>query len=266
MVNLKNEFILIAGSISKKTSKTFVDRAHDFIRALTKSILNSNGGLVVYLAGEPLNENGDPLTFDWTVVYEVEKLSVNYSPVRQLKIVTSDLAMQEKMTEEKRKLVRRLQALNFAEIIYLEDDLVTGGNIGDEQVEIATAMIALGGGKGVSDRARKMSKRKLPILPFDLQLGGFCDDGQGALGLRGNLLRDPLSMFPFTGELVKKGLDVLSLQEPIYELDELAERSISIFQAEREAAASRTPDVLILTALPVELAAAKLAFGIQDGT
>lgn len=266
MANLKNEFILIAGSISKKTSKTFVDRAHDFIRALTKSILNSNGGLVVYLAGEPLNENGDPLTFDWTVVYEVEKLSVNYSPVRQLKIVTSDLAMQEKMTEEKRKLVRRLQALNFAEIIYLEDDLVTGGNIGDEQVEIATAMIALGGGKGVSDRARKMSKRKLPILPFDLQLGGFCDDGQGALGLRGNLLRDPLSMFPFTGELVKKGLDVLSLQEPIYELDELAERSISIFQAEREAAASRTPDVLILTALPVELAAAKLAFGIQDGT
>ena len=267
MANLENEFILIAGSISKKTEKVFVDRAHDFTRALTKSILDSNGVLVVYLAGEPLNENGDPLTFDWTVVYEVEKLSANYAPVRQLKIVTSDLAMQTKMTAEKRKLIRQLQAQKFAEVIYVEDDLVTGGNIGDEQVEVATAMIALGGGKGVSDRARKMTKRRLPILPFDLQLGGFCDDGQGALGLRANFLRDPLSMFPVTGEQVKRELDVLSLQELIFELDELAERSIRIFQTEREAEqASRTPDVLILTALSVELAAARLAFGIKDET
>ncbi|KPG95939.1 purine phosphorylase [Pseudomonas sp. RIT-PI-q] len=267
MANLENEFILIAGSIYKKTEKAFVDRAHNFTRALTKSILDAEGGLVVYLAGEPLNESGDPLTFDWTVVYEAEKLSANYVPARQLKIITSDLAMREKMTEEKRKLIRRLGALKFAEIIYVEDDLITGGNIGDEQVEVATAMIALGGGKGVSDRARKMSKRKLPILPFDLQLGGFSDDGQGALGLRGNFLRDPLSMFPVTGEQVKRELDVLSLQEPIFGLNELAERSVSLFQAEREAEqASRTPDVLILTALSVELAAARLAFGIQDGT
>ncbi|MFQ6589907.1 MULTISPECIES: hypothetical protein [Pseudomonas] len=62
----------------------------------------------------------------------------------------------------------------------------------DEQVEVATAMIALGGGKGVSDRARKMRRWKLPMLPFALNLGGFCEDGQGALGLHANFFKEPL--------------------------------------------------------------------------
>lgn len=265
MADLENEFILIAGSISRKTEKAFVDRAHDFTRAVTKSILDANGGLVVYLAGEPLNDDGDPQTFDWTVANEAGKLLANHTPARQLRIITSQLAMREKMSEEKRTFIRRLQAQKFAEVFYVEDDLVTGGNIGDEQVDVATAMIALGGGKGVTDRARKMRKQGLPVLPFDLQLGGYSEDGEGALGLRKTFFNDPLSMFPGTGEQVKGELDILSLQEPIFEMGELAERTVNIFQAEREAKqALRTPDVLILTALPIELAAAKLAFGIKD--
>jgi len=63
MLNIKNEFILIAGSISKNTEKLSIDRAHDFIRTLIKTILDANGGLVIYLAGEPCSENGDPLIF-----------------------------------------------------------------------------------------------------------------------------------------------------------------------------------------------------------
>lgn len=53
MANLENEFILIAGSISKKTEKASIDLAHDFTRAVTKSVLDAQGGLVVYLAGCP---------------------------------------------------------------------------------------------------------------------------------------------------------------------------------------------------------------------
>ena len=222
-------------------------------------------GLVVYLAGEPVNEDGDPLTFDWTVVNEMEKLIGNYTPVQQLRIVTSRSSMREKMSEERRMLIRKLQAANFADVNYLDDDLITGGNIGDEQVDAATAMIALGGGKGVSDRARKMRKAKHPILPFDLQLGGICGDGEGALGLYGQFFREPLAMFPCTGENVKKRLDTLSLQEPSYELGQLSEISIGLFKAEWETKQSlRAPDVLILTALPVELTAAKKAFNIAD--
>lgn len=265
MAKLENEFILIAGSISKKTEKVSIDLAHDFTRALTKSVLAAKGGLVVYLAGLPTNEAGDALTFDWTVVYEAEKLLAGCTPARQLKIVTSQSAMQEKMTPEQRMLIRRLSADGFAEIIYLEDDVITGGNIGDEQAEVATAMIALGGGKGVSDRARKMRKRKLPILPFDLRLGGFSEDGEGALGLHANLFKNPSEMFFFTGDQVKGRLDSMSLQEPLYSLDKLADLSVGLFQAEIEAKeAARSPDLLVITAIAIELAAAKKVFGIGE--
>ncbi|MCS7876186.1 purine phosphorylase [Pseudomonas aeruginosa] len=265
MEKLENEFILIAGSISKKTEKASIDLAHDFTRAMTKSVLAAQGGLVVYLAGLPTNEAGDPLTFDWTVVYEAEKLLAGCSPARQLKIVTSKSAMQEKMTPEQRLLIRRLSAEDFAEIIYLEDDVITGGNIGDEQVEVATAMIALAGGKGVSDRARKMRRDKRPVLPFDLQLGGFSEDGQGALGLHANFFKEPLTMFPLTGEQVKGRLDSMSLQEPIYGLDKIADLSVGLFQAEIEAReAARSPDLLVITAIAIELAAAKKVFGVGE--
>jgi nucleoside phosphorylase len=265
MANLENEFILIAGSISKKTEKASIDLAHDFTRAVTKSVLAAQGGLVVYLGGLPVNESGDALTFDWTVAYEAEKLLAGYSPAFQLKIVTSNLAMREKMTLEQRTLIRRLSAENYAEVTYIDDDLITGGNIGDEQADVATAMIALGGGKGVSDRARKMRKRKLPVLPFDLQLGGFSEDGEGALGLHAQFFREPLSLFPLTGERVGGQLGGMSLQEPLYGLEKLADLSVGLFQAETDARlAARTPDALILTALPIELAAAKKIFGISE--
>lgn len=265
MAKLENEFILIAGSISKKTEKASIDLSHDFTRAVTKSVLAAQGGLVVYLAGQPVNESGDALTFDWTVAYEAEKLFSEYAPAHQLKIITSQLAMQEKMTLEQRTFIRRLAAEDYAQIVYIEDDLVTGGNIGDEQVEVATAMIALGGGKGVSDRARKLRKRKLPVLPFDLQLGGFSEDGEGALGLRANFFREPLALFPFTGEQVKGRLESMSLQEPLYSLDKLADLSVGLFQAEIEAKeAARSPDLLVITAIAIELAAAKKVFGIGE--
>jgi len=66
---------------------------------VTKSILDANGGLVDYLAGQSFNDHGDPQTFDWTVAYEAGKLSANYSPARQLKVITSQLAMREKMSK-----------------------------------------------------------------------------------------------------------------------------------------------------------------------
>ncbi|MEX5535581.1 5'-methylthioadenosine/S-adenosylhomocysteine nucleosidase [Pseudomonas syringae] len=265
MAKLENEFILIAGSISKKTEKASIDLAHDFTRAVTKSVLAANGGLVVYLAGLPVNEDGDALTFDWTVAYEAERLLADNAPAHQLKIVTSQLAMREKMTLEQRTLIRRLSAENYAQILYVEDDMVTGGYIGDEQVEVATAMIALGGGKGVSDRARKLRRRKLPVLPFDLQLGGFSEDGEGALGLRANFFKEPFTMFPFTGEQVKGRLESLSLQEPLYSLDKLADLSVGLFETEIKAKeAARSPDLLVITAIAIELAAAKKVFGIGE--
>ncbi|WNK32591.1 phosphorylase family protein [Pantoea agglomerans] len=259
------QYALIAGSISEKTEKVYIDLAQNFIRALTKSAFDANIGLVIYLAGEPINDNGDPLTFDWTIAITAEKLMEFYTPARQLFIITSRSAMREKMSPEKRATIRNLQTAHFAEVKYLDDELITGGNIGDEQVKVAKAMIALGGGKGVSDRAHKMRKANHPILPFDIQLMGICEDGLGARGLNEQFFKTPKTMFPCTGESVIQQLDTLSLQEPCFPLEQISDTCVELIKREWATQESlRDPDVLILTALSVELAAAKKVLAITD--
>lgn len=269
MVNKKKsssgEFFLLAGSISTSTDSALIERAHHFVKAFVRAVLEVDAGLVVYLASEPLNEDQQPMTFDWSIVREVAATLPSESGTTRLKIVTSPSAIQNKMNEEQRMQITRLVMLNIAEIIHLDDDTVTGGNIGEEQVDVATAMVALGGGKGVSDRARKMMKRQLPVLPLDLQLGANSEDGQGALQVLKAFTEHPLSCFPFTGNEVLKKLPALSLQHPAYELPELARQILARFDGERRAKELAAPsDVLVLTAIAVELSAAKLAFGVGE--
>lgn len=55
----------------------------------------------------------------------------------------------------------------------------------------------------------------------------------------------------------------MSLQEMPYGLDKIAGLSVAFFQAEIEArGAARSPDFLVITAIAIELAAAKKVFGI----
>jgi hypothetical protein len=146
------------------------------------------------------------------------------------------------------------------ELVPLEEETLTGGNVGDEQIEHATAMVALGGGKGVLDRARKMTKRLLPVLPLDLQLGANKEEGAGALGVLKNFQANPLTYMPNSGNKVVKVLPALSLQEPVMALSDISERVVKIFYDEEQARIEALPpDVLVLTALDVELAAAREA-------
>jgi hypothetical protein len=92
--------------------------------------------------------------------------------------------------------------------------VLTGGNVGDEQIEHATAMVALGGGKGVLDRARKMTKRLLPVLPLDLQLGANSEDGLGALGVLKDFQANPLTYMPNSGNKVVKFLPPFLCKSP----------------------------------------------------
>jgi hypothetical protein len=149
MYKLANTFFLISGSISTSTDDSKIKIGLDFVALLARAIVKSEGGLVVYLASEPVSESGLPLIFDWLVVREVEALSKLDSIKKCLKIVTSQYAIREKMSSEQRQLINMLVSKDVAEIHYIQDDTITGGNIGDEQVKLSDAMIALGGGTGV---------------------------------------------------------------------------------------------------------------------
>ncbi|WP_349934841.1 hypothetical protein [Acetobacter sp. A11-2] len=262
---LSSSYILLAGSISNTTENDLIDRAHEFVNTFVEKVIDAGGGFVIYVAAEPVNGDNKPLLFDWTIAKAVDRLIPGDSQKIRLRIVASWDRLQAKANPEQRKLLLGMVARGVAEIVPLEEDVVTGGNIGDEQVEYATAMVALGGGKGVLDRARKMVKKLLPVLPLDLQLGANSEDGAGALGVLKNFLANPLSYMPNTGNKVVKFLPALSLQDPVLSYSEISQRIITIFyEEELGRIGALPPDVLVLTALDIELAAAKQALGIAE--
>lgn len=262
---LTSSYILLAGSISNTTENALIDKAHEFVDMFVEEVLKAGGGFVIYVAAEPVNGDNKPLLFDWTVAKAVDRLIQGDSSQVRLKIVASQERLQAKANPEQRKLLMGMVARGVAELTSLEEEVLTGGNVGDEQIEHATAMVALGGGKGVLDRARKMAKRLLPVLPLDLQLGANSEDGDGALGVLKSFRANPLTYMPNSGNKVVKVLPALSLQEPVLTLLEISRRIVNIFyEEERARIDALPPDVLVLTALDVELAAAKQAFGIAE--
>jgi len=265
MASLEAQCFLIAGSISKSTDRAVVNRAHELVRGLTKSVLDAQASLVVYLTSEPKNDHGDPMVFDWTIAREVEQLSAQQDATARLHIVTSQRSLSSKMDDEGRALISRLVERDIAQVEYVDDDVVTGGNIRDAQLDLATAMIAIGGGKGVIDRAQRALKLKRPVFPFDIDVGAFCEDGPGTLQLHRQFTQNPTAYLPHTGESVRRKLLGFSALNASADLQALAAKTIQLFVQERiTAQAAATPDVLVLTALPVELAAAKRALGIDE--
>lgn len=262
---LASSHILLAGSISNATENALIDRAHEFVDAFVEEVLKAGGGFVIYVAAEPVNSDNKPLLFDWTVARAIDKLLPDDSQQVRLKIVASQERLQSKANPEQRRLLLGMIARGVAELVPLEEEVLTGGNVGDEQIEHATAMVALGGGKGVLDRARKMSKRQLPVLPLDLQLGANSEDGKGAIGILKSFQTTPLTYMPNSGNKVIKTLAALSLQDPVMSISDISKRIVKIFYEEELARVQALPpDVLVLTALDVELAAAKQAFGIAE--
>lgn len=262
---MANNFILLAGSISKSTENELIDRAHAFVEIFVEEVLSAGGGFVIYVSEEPVNSDQKPLIFDWTVARTVDKLTAQKTAPVRLKIVASNERFMTKLDSEQRRLINGMIARGVAELAPLEEETLTGGNVGDEQIEHADAMVALGGGKGVLDRARKMSKKSLPVLPLDLQLGANSEDGTGALGIYKSFQSSPLTYMPHTGTQVIRTWSGLSLQDPVLELPNIANGIVRILHEEKLArTAALPPDVLILTALDIELAAARHALGISD--
>lgn len=262
---LASSHILLAGSISNATENTLATRAHQFVEAFVEQSLKEGAGFVVYVASEPVNESGVPMVFDWTVTKTVDRLIQGEVEKPRLKILASQERLQSKCNADQRRLVATLVARGVAELVPLEEEVLTGGNVGDKQVVHATVMVALGGGKGVVDRARKMTKNMLPVLPLDLQLGAHSEDGAGALSILKNFLANPLTYMPNSGNKVVQQLPALTLQEPVMSMTDISKRIAKIFYDEEQARIEALPpDVLVLTALDVELAAAKHAFGIAE--
>lgn len=265
--NYKPKYFLLAGSASPSAAAASIDRAHEFVREVSKKVLDAGDGFVVYTASEPVNEAKQPLIFDWTILREIDASHPGQSASPRVVIVLAERHRRESMNPEQRALIAKLSLRGLVKIDVIPDEVVTGGNVGDSQVSHASAMIALGGGKGVADRAFKMMKKGLPIYPMDLKIGANSEDGEGALSLHRSFMSAPLSFLSHTGADAVSKAPALSLEEPVLPVAEIATHVVALLEGEFAAEVHAAPtDVLVLTALPVELSAARMAFGIDQDT
>ena len=262
--SMQQKLVLVAGSASNTCPTAKLEVAHAFVQALTRRVLKEGGGFALFASGEPTTDGGIPLIFDWTVLREIDKcLTLSGAPARHcVVVVTSHKAWSTKMSEAQRQLLAKLSGAGAAEYAYVDDAVYTGGNIGDEQIGRASAMVAIGGGKGVTDRAHKMMRKSCPVLPLDLSVGALSGDGDGALGLHKKLLAEPQGFFPLTADHVRRYLPSLSLDFQGADVETVATRAVELLAAEFDAARANAPiDVIVLTALPIELSAMLAALG-----
>lgn len=265
---MRGQFVLVAGSASHSCKFEQLRKTHEFVRSFTRHVLEAGGGVVVFASSEPTHPQDQkvPLVFDWTVLGEVDAyLKTNGGAVRRcVRIVTSNKAMTTKWQGAQHALIGRLSARQAVEIAFVADDLHTGGNIGDKQVEWAHAMIAVSGGKGVADRAAKLGRNGAPIVALDIDLGSSASDGTGGVGLHRRCLSAPTEFLPLTGSRLLNIIPSMSLQAN-NEPSEVARLVTDLLAVELGAQdAARPIEVLVLTALPLELSAAREALGLQE--
>ncbi len=265
---LKDKSVLLTGSASFSVEPGKLAVAHDFVSKITRTLLEQGAGIVVYGGNEPVNREGVPLIFDWNILRVAEAFASDSSkPVTgRVVVVTSNKARLHKMSDEHRALLGRLCAHGMAELVIIPDNVHTGGNIGDEQTRRADAMVAIGGGKGVADRAWKLQRRGgAVILPMDIQIGSYNNDGDGAVGLHKAMLEQPQRFFPYSAQSIIDRILSLSLEAPVMSIADVVQGAVDALGDEFDAASRNAPvDALVLTALPVELGAVLLVFDAID--
>ncbi len=253
-------FILLAGSANREASPGHLSEAVSYVRAIVGAIVRAGGGVVVFAgAPEPTSTSGHALIFDWIALEEVER-AARTGTVGAVAVTSTKV--RGRMSSERAALLDRLVAKGTVRLVIIPDDIHTGGNIGDAQVAESFAMIAVGGGKGVVDRATKMMRKGAIVVPVDTRIGAANSDGSGSEALHQQALATPERFVPSAPEALQIALPLLTVHGVA--TDAAAKATIDVItRARTEVDALRRPDVLVLTALSVELEATRRALAIE---
>ena len=179
-------------------------------------------------------EDGKPRIFDWVIMRSIERYSeTTVAPARTLvRVVVSDDAWQRKMDERNRQTFANLQQRGVLEVERIRRELYTGGEYRRSECELADCLVALGGGKGTYTVGNDMLDLDKPVLPLDLEIGAFSEDGEGALQLYHELLVDPMSYFPNTHREVMNRIETLSLNQMDHDVSAVAHRAVEVLSRE----------------------------------
>lgn len=233
---MQEKFVLISGSANAACPQLKLETAIDFVRCFTREALSSGGGVVVLGTDEQAtqNEHGIPRIFDWVALREVENYaSSTTNPKRRLaKVVMSDDAREKRLTTQNLVTLRNLEQREVVSVYYVPRQEFTGGAYRSEQIAVANAMLAIGGGKGTYSLGSEMTDLGLPVLPLDLQIGALSEDGEGALALHREMMDNPSRFFPNSHNEVVNKLSLVSLNTGINDVENAARAASDLINAE----------------------------------
>ena len=183
------------------------------------------------------DEHGTPHIFDWLALREIEKYaeSSTESPRPYVRIVMSDAAAESRIDPANLQLLKNLGQRNVVELLSIRREVFTGGEYRKVMIEQADAFVAVGGGKGTYSAGTDMMAEGKAVLPLDLQLGSFVQDGDGAVALHREMISAPERFFPNTHQEMRNRIGLLSLDRGINDAGTVAQVSAEMLARELSA-------------------------------
>ena len=181
-----------------------------------------------------MGPHGRPRVFDWVVLRELERYvgSTSNPPRTLARLVISDQAVETKIDDKNFSLVSKLEQRGVLEVERIKREEYTGGRYRDLELELADAMVAIGGGKGTYISGTDMLDAGKSVLPLDLKIGASSEDGEGAVLLLRELTQDPARFFQRTqGDVIDK-IDTLALERGIHQPSVVAQRAAELLSSE----------------------------------
>ncbi len=108
----------------------------------------------------------------------------------------------------------------------------TGGTYRGIECELADGMIALGGGKGTYLVGRQMIDAGKPVLPLDLEVGAYSEDGEGALLLHREMLSRPSEFLPAGHTQTANKIEAMSLRIGGHDAADVVQRVVEVLSLE----------------------------------
>lgn len=269
-MGLAGHRIHVAGSASKSVPRDRLRGAHAFVSALTRGVLEAGAEFVLFGSNEPRLDPDDAAStqvFDWTVLDEVHSAAVADRHARRLAtVVTSTRSLSGRVTEERRRKLAELLECGSAAAMIIPEEHHVGGHIRRTIAGLSSALVAVGGGKGVNDLQRTFAELRRPVLPLGIEIGAACEDGTGAVGLYRRAVAAPETFFMRAPEKLRAFLLARGMANGPEEPGASAAAAVRLLDEELAGvdlnASSREVDVLAVAVLPVELQALLRVFGL----
>lgn len=240
---MKGKFILIYGSASRSCPVDKLDGAIELVQCFVAEVLRRGGGVVVLGVDElaTVDSHGRPRIFDWIVLRGVEHYVESTSEVPRVcaRLVMSDQAVETKLDDQNLQTLSNLEQRGALEVERIRREEYTGGKYRQLEIELADAMLAVGGGKGTYVCGTDMLDVGKPVLPMDFKVGASSEDGEGAVLLHKELTEDPARFFPSTHAEIIDKVDTLSLDREVHQPSVVAQRAAEFLSL--ELAQSRPP-------------------------